>query len=120
MRLPEVGAQAERVAIGDGGAAQVALIAVRDSHIEVDVGVRDGARGFARQRFLKGMQGGIVVAIGVERESKVAVAFGIGGIHAERGARFGERVVGIVGPVKEVGKLAVRFRGSWASGATIP
>ena len=109
VRLPEVGAQAEGVAIGDGGAAQISLIAVRDSHVEVDVGVRERAVGFARERFVEGVQGGVVVAIGVERESEVAVGLGVGGIHAEGGARFGEGVIGIVGPVKQVRKLAVRF-----------
>jgi hypothetical protein len=52
---------------------------------------------------------GIVVAVGVERESEVAVGLGVGGIHAEGGARFGEGVIGIVCPVKQVRKLAVRF-----------
>ena len=109
MRFPEVGAQAEGMAIGDGGAAQVSLIAMRDSHVEVDVGVGEGAGGFARERFVEGVQGGIVVASGIECESEVAVGLGVGGIHAEGGARFGEGLVGIFGPVEQVRKLAVRF-----------
>jgi len=55
------------------------------------------------------VQGGIVVASGVECESEVAVGLGVGGIHAEGGARFGKGLSGIVGPVKQVRKLAVRF-----------
>src|ERR1700694_3708446 len=89
VRFPEVGTQAEGVAIGDGGAAQVSLIAMRDSDVEVDVGVREGAGGFARERFVEGVQGSIVVASGVECESEVAIGLGIGGIHTEGGARFG-------------------------------
>ncbi len=49
------------------------------------------------------------MALGVERESEVAVGLGIGGIHAKGGARFGEGVLGILCPVKQVSKLAVRF-----------
>jgi hypothetical protein len=55
------------------------------------------------------VQGGIVVARGVECESEVAIGLGVGGIHAQGGARFGERLIGIFGPVKQVRKLAVRF-----------
>src|SRR5271156_3285063 len=55
------------------------------------------------------MQSGVVVAVGVERKPEVAVAFGVGRIHAEGGARFGESVIGVVGAVKEVGQLAVGF-----------
>src|SRR6267378_7166778 len=102
VRLPEVGAQAEGVAIGDGGAAQVSLIAMRDTHVEVNVGVRGGAGGLARERFVEGVQGGIVVASGVECESEVAISLGVGGVHAESGARFGKGLSGIVGPVKQV------------------
>ena len=83
---------------------------MRDSHVEVDVGVRQGAGGFARERFIEGVQGGIVVASRVECESEVAVGLGVGGIHTEGGARFGQGLVGIFGPVKQVRELAVGFR----------
>src|ERR1019366_10815329 len=77
--------------------------------VEVDVRVRQRAGGFAREGFVEGVQGGVVSAIGIERESEVAVGFGVGGIYAEGGARFGEGVIGIVCPVKQIRKLAVRF-----------
>ena len=44
---------------------------------------------------------------GVEGQSEIAIGFGVGGIHAESGARFGERVFGVVVAVKEIRKLAV-------------
>ena len=87
--LPEIGTQAERVAISDGGAPQVSLIAVGDPDIEVHVGIRRGTFRFANERFFKGMQGGIVTAIGIEREAEITIGFGVGGIHAEGGARLG-------------------------------
>ena len=96
VRLPEIGAQAEGMAIGDGGAAQVALIAMRDSNVEVDIGVGGGIGRFARERFVEGVEGGIVVAVGVGRESEVAIGLGVCGIDAQRGTRFGESVFGIV------------------------
>jgi len=55
------------------------------------------------------MEGGIVMALGVERESETTVSLSVGGIHAERRARFGEGGLGIVRPVKQVRKLAVGF-----------
>jgi len=75
--------------IGDSGAAQVSLIAVRDSDVEVDVGVHHRSLGLARQRLLENMQGVVVVAIGVERESEIAIGLGVRGIDAEGSARFG-------------------------------
>ncbi len=82
---------------------------MRDPHVKVDVRVREGALGFARERLIKNMQSGIVMAIGVERESEVTVGLGIGGIHTEGGAGLGQCAVGIVCPVKKVRKLTVSF-----------
>ena len=109
VRLPEVGTQTERVPIGDGRSPQISLIAVGDSHVEVNVGVRQRAFRFARERFLEGVQRGIVVAIGVKRKPKIAIGLGVGRIHTERRARFGERVARIIITVKQIGELAVRF-----------
>jgi hypothetical protein len=111
VRFPEVGAQAESVAIGDGGAAEVSLLTLGNSNIEVDVGVRGRAGGFARERLVESVQRSIVVATGVERESERTVGLGVGRIHAERRARFGKSVLGIVVPIEKVRNLTVGFGG---------
>src|ERR1035438_10862712 len=49
------------------------------------------------------------MAIGVKRKSEGAVGLGISGIHTKGGARFGESVLGIIGAIKQVRKLAVGF-----------
>jgi len=97
------------VAIGDGGAAEVSLLTLGNSNIEVDVGVRGRAGGFARERLVESVQRSIVVATGVERESERTVGLGVGRIHAERRARFGKSVLGIVVPIEKVRNLTVGF-----------
>jgi len=94
------------VAVGDGGAAQISLVAKRDSHVVVDVGIG----GLADQRLLKGIERGVIVSGGILGQTQVAVGFGIFGIEAESGARFRDGVVGIVVAIEQIGKLAMCFR----------
>jgi hypothetical protein len=56
------------------------------------------------------MQCGIVVPIGIERESEIAVGLSVCWIDAESGPRFCKGIVGVVRPVKKIGKLVVRLR----------
>ena len=92
--------------LGNRRAAQISFIALRDSHVEVDVGII----GFAFQGFFVGVQCGFVVAIGIMGEAEKTISVRICGIDTERGARFGEGIVAVVATVEVIRELAMGFR----------
>jgi len=72
------------------------LIAMGDSHVEVDVGVGGRVRRFVRKRFIESMQRGDVLSIGIERQAEITIGFGIRRVHAECGASLSKCVLGVV------------------------
>src|ERR1700740_1518572 len=87
-------------------APQISFIPLRDTHVEIDVSIV----GLALQRFLVGVERGLIVAIRVMRQTEKTVGLGILWIYAERSARLRHRIVGVIAAIEVVGKLAMCFR----------
>src|SRR5205807_9155030 len=87
MRLPEIGAQVDRLAVGSNGTPKISVGVQGDAHIVVSVGVV----AFPSQRLGERVDRGAILATRVQAEPEKLVSLGILRIHAERGAGFGDR-----------------------------
>src|SRR5579863_9803167 len=104
--LPKLRIQVQRLAeIFDGLSVRRQFL-LGHAHFVIDVSIL----GIAGQRFLKCIQGGRILFIGVVPEPQHAIGFGVLEIHAEGGAGFGDGTVAVVTLIEDQSQAIVDFR----------
>src|ERR1700691_726348 len=106
MSLPEGRVQMKSLAIGGDGGGHVSLGVQGDAQVVVGIHVT----GIAGERFDESMNRRAILSIGVQSETEELVRLGVLRIHAERGARFRNRVGTVIETIKDVGQTAVVLR----------